>query len=100
MKTSVPRQLALFCSVALALLNSFQIGAYYAASPYRALLASVPTRLEYTQIAVQQSHTLLLVSSASVCFSFLALGFLLYARFQKKPPVRFPDQARFARESL
>ena len=99
MKNSRSPQISIICNFALSLLCSFQIGALYAAKPYRALATSAPSRLEFTQIAVRQSHTLMLVSFAAVVFSFLSLGSLLYARFRKKEPVHFPVPSRFARGS-
>jgi hypothetical protein len=87
MKISLPLQLFLLCSFAIAILSSFQIGSLLAARPYRALAASVPDRLAFTQIGVQQSQTLLMVSYASVGFSLLGIGCLIYHLTRRKDPV-------------
>jgi hypothetical protein len=89
MKSSIALQLFLFCSVVISVLNSFNIGVHYAAKPYRSMVASVPIpdRLAFTQIGVQQSQTLLLVSYACVGFSLVGIGCLLYYLTRRKEPV-------------
>ncbi len=49
------------------MLGAFQLGAHYAGSPYRALVASKGTNQEFLQLAMSQSHTLYVVG----IFSFL-----------------------------
>jgi len=86
MKTSIPRQLLVLCIFVFSILCGFQVGALYAAKPYRALAASAPNGLEFSQIAVQQSRTLMIVSFAALGVSLLGFGLMLVARFRKNEP--------------
>ena len=94
MKSPLPVQLFILCSFALSILWSFQIGVSYAAKPYRAWFANSASRVEFTQIGVQQSHTQLLVSYSAVGLSLLGLGFLLFHLFRKKKPIHLPVPTR------
>ena len=99
MKTTLPYQLFILCTFVAAMLSSFQLGAHYTGGPYRAWYAnasniSARNGVEFTQIGVQQSQTLLIASSIACGFSFLGLGLLLFQHFRRKDPVHLPGSAR------
>jgi hypothetical protein len=100
MKASTPQLLYIVCASVVLLLSSFRLGSSYTAAPYRALAATSPTRLDFTQIEMQRTRTMLYVSYVAFGFSALGFGFLLYAALRRKPSVHFATPQRRNKEAL
>jgi len=100
MKASTPHLLHTVCLSVVLLLSCFQLGSNTAAAPYHALAATSPTRLDFTQIEMQRTRTMLYLSYAAFGFSVLGFGLLLYGALRRKPPVHFAAPQRRNEEAL
>ncbi len=100
MKISLPLQLSVLCSTAASILFSFQFGVHYAANPYRALAVPEPTRLEFTKISIQQSHTLLITSIMATGFTLIGVGLMIFYRFRENKSVPFSDEKHLMAKPL
>jgi hypothetical protein len=67
---------------------------HFGAKPYRELMPSMPNKIEFMNIGVQQNKTLLIVGAMAFAFAALNLGFLLFARFKEKQSANhFPAES-------
>ena len=62
---------SILCGVCWVMLGVFQLGAQYGSSPYRALVNANGPKLAFTQLGMNQTHTLFVVAGFSAGFALL-----------------------------